>query len=203
MIHPPASVRVYLATSPCDMRRSFDGLHALVNAVLQLDAFAGHLFVFANRRRDRVKILYWDRDGFAVWAKRLEEGTYAMPFGEQTERRREITAQELGALLSGIDLSQAKRRKHSHQAHLEWTPSRMVHWAQSIGPNTARLFERIMNDKPHPEMGYRSCLGIIRLAGQYSPTRMEAASSPAPWRKRRAATGTRLCTPAPNRYFAT
>src|ERR1019366_7208910 len=59
MIHLPASVRVYLATSPCDMRRSFDGLHALVNAAMQLDAFAGHLFVFANRRRDRVKILYW------------------------------------------------------------------------------------------------------------------------------------------------
>ena len=111
MIHLPASVRVYLATSPCDMRRSFDGLHALVNAVMQLDAFAGHLFVFANRRRDRVKILYWDRDGFAVWAKRLEEGTYAMPFGEQNEPRCEITAQELGALLSGIDLSVAKRRK--------------------------------------------------------------------------------------------
>jgi hypothetical protein len=63
MIHPPTSVRVYLATSPCDMRRSSDGLHALVNAVLQLDAFAGHSFVFSNRRRDRVKILYWDRDG--------------------------------------------------------------------------------------------------------------------------------------------
>jgi transposase len=111
MIHLPASVRVYLATSPCDMRRSFDGLHALVSAVLQLDAFAGHLFVFANRRRDRVKILYWDRDGFAVWSKRLEEGTYAMPFSDSDEVRREITAQELGALLSGIDLSQAKRRK--------------------------------------------------------------------------------------------
>src|SRR5215813_7189904 len=111
MIHLPASVRVYLATAPCDMRRSFDGLHALVNAVLQLDAFAGHLFVFANKRRDRVKILYWDRDGFAVWAKRLEEGTYAMPFGEESEQRREITAQELGALLSGIDLSRARRQK--------------------------------------------------------------------------------------------
>lgn len=111
MIHLPASVRVYLATLPCDMRRSFDGLHALVHGVLQLDAFAGHLFVFGNRRRDRVKILYWDRDGFAVWAKRLEEGTYAMPFSEVGEMRREITAQELGALLSGIDLSQAQRRK--------------------------------------------------------------------------------------------
>ena len=111
MIHLPASVRVYLATTPCDMRRSFDGRHALANAVMQLDAFAGHLFVFSNRRRDRVKILYWDRDGFAVWAKRLEEGTYAMPFSESGEVRREINAQELGALLSGIDLNQAQRRK--------------------------------------------------------------------------------------------
>ena len=75
----------------------------------------GHLFVFSNRPRDRVKILYWDRDGFAVWAKRLEEGTYAMPFGEQ-DKRREITAQELGALLSGIDLKQAKRRKRYQRA---------------------------------------------------------------------------------------
>jgi len=111
VIYLPASVRVYLCTSPCDMRRSFDGLHALVTDAMKLDAFAGHLFVFANRRKDRVKILYWDRDGFAVWAKRLEEeGTYAMPFGEQNEPRREIT-EELGALLSGIDLSAAKRRK--------------------------------------------------------------------------------------------
>ena len=92
MIHLPASVRVYLCTAPCDMRRSFDGLHALVTSVMELDVFAGHLFVFANRRRDRVKILYWDRDGFAVWAKRLEEGTYAVPFTE-AELRREISAQ--------------------------------------------------------------------------------------------------------------
>ncbi len=107
----PASVRVYLCASACDMRKSFDGLQALVRQTMELDPFAGHLFVFGNRRRDRVKILYWDRDGFAVWAKRLEQGTYAMPFEDHGERRREITAQELGALLSGIDLSQAKRRK--------------------------------------------------------------------------------------------
>jgi transposase len=111
VIHLPASVRVYLCATACDMRKSFDGLHALVTQSMEMDAFAGHLFVFANRRRDRIKILYWDRDGFAVWAKRLEEGTYAMPFEDNGERRREITAQELGALLSGIDLSEAKRRK--------------------------------------------------------------------------------------------
>ncbi len=111
MIHLPASVRVYLCTAPCDMRRSFDGLHALVTSVMELDVFAGHLFVFANRRRDRVKILYWDRDGFAVWAKRLEEGTYAVPFTDGPNFGGRSRAQELGALLSGIDLSQAKRTK--------------------------------------------------------------------------------------------
>lgn len=112
MIHLPASVRVYLCLTACDMRKSFDSLHALVRDHLELDAYAGHLFVFASRRRDRVKILYWDRDGFAIWSKRLEEGTYAVPFaGEAEEKRREITAQELGALLSGIDLDRAGRRK--------------------------------------------------------------------------------------------
>jgi transposase len=72
---------------------------------------------YETRSKDRVKILYWDRDGFALWSKRLEEGTYAVPFGDDgAERRREITAQELGALLSGIDLSTAKRRNRYQRA---------------------------------------------------------------------------------------
>jgi transposase len=112
MIHLPASVRVYLCLAPCDMRKSFDGLHALVRDHLELDPFAGHLVVFASRRRDRIRIFYWDRDGFGMWSKRLEEGTYAVPFADSVaERRQEITAQELGALLSGIDLARAQRRK--------------------------------------------------------------------------------------------
>lgn len=120
MIHLPASVRVYLCTAPCDMRRSFDGLYAMVSGTMQLNAFEGHLFVFSNRRKDRIKILYWDRDGFAIWAKRLEQGTYAMPFaGHDNEPRQEITAQELGAILSGIDLNQAKRRKRYHRGRVE------------------------------------------------------------------------------------
>jgi transposase len=117
MIHLPASVRVYLCLTACDMRKSFDGLHTLARDYLELDAFAGHLIVFASRRRDRVKILYWDRDGFAIWSKRLESGTYAVPLADSAEeRRREITAQELGALLSGIDLKQATRRKRYRRA---------------------------------------------------------------------------------------
>jgi transposase len=111
VIHLPASVRVYLCLTACDMRKSFDSLASLVRSQMELDPLGGHLYVFWSRRKDRVKILYWDRDGFAVWAKRLEEGTYTLPFCESGEVRREITAQELAALLSGIDLNQAKRRK--------------------------------------------------------------------------------------------
>jgi transposase len=76
----------------------------------------------------------------------------------------------------GKAITNHEHRPKSHQAHLEWPPSRMVQWAEKIGPHTARLFERILEDKPHPEMGYRGCLGIIRLAGKYSPDRVEAAA---------------------------
>lgn len=120
MIHLPASVRVYLCLSPCDMRKSFDGLYALAAGAMGLDAMAGHLIVFANRRRDRVKILYWDRDGFAIWSKRLEEGTFAIPFATDETARSEISAQELAAILSGIDLVEAKRRKrYQREPHNE------------------------------------------------------------------------------------
>jgi transposase len=69
-----------------------------------------------------------------------------------------------------------EHRPKSHQAHLEWTPSRLIHWAESIGPATAQIVHSILETKPHPEMGYRSCLGILRLAKTYSNERLEAAS---------------------------
>jgi transposase len=70
----------------------------------------------------------------------------------------------------------AEHRPKSHQAHLEWPPSRLIDWARKIGPHTAQLIERMLADKPHPEMGYRACLGIMRLAKTYSHERMEVAS---------------------------
>jgi transposase len=76
----------------------------------------------------------------------------------------------------GQTITNSEHRPKSHQAHLDWTPSRIVNWARTVGLHTAALFERILADKPHPEMGYRSCLGIIRLAEQYSPVRVEAAA---------------------------
>ncbi len=109
MISLPAAVRVYLCTVPCDMRRGFDSLKMLAQNVVGVDPMDGHLLTFCSRRADRLKILYWDRDGWALWSKRLESGTYAYPF-EDTGRK-EITAGELSALLEGIDLRNAKRRK--------------------------------------------------------------------------------------------
>lgn len=107
MLGMSAAVRVYLATAPADMRKSFDGLFALASG-LDLDPFSGHLFVFINKRRDRIKILYWDRDGLAVWAKRLEKGTFRIPAA--TADRVEMSAADLAALLAGIDLNSARRR---------------------------------------------------------------------------------------------
>ena len=141
-MHLPASVRVYLCTSPCDMRRSFDGLHALVTGAMQLDAFAGHLFVFSNRRRDRIKILYWDRDGFAVWAKRLEEGTYAMPFADEAQDpRREITAQEIR---SAVERHRPERCQAPQALSQKSPPKPHKHRSSCIFRLAARTFFRII-----------------------------------------------------------
>ncbi len=103
-----AAVRVYFAIEPADMRKSFDGLAAHASGSLALDPLSGHLFVFINKRRDRIKILWWDRDGMAVWAKRLERGTFRIPSAGSV--RVEMTTAELAALLAGIDLNTARRR---------------------------------------------------------------------------------------------
>lgn len=104
----PPSVRVYVATRPADMRRSFDGLLALIEQYVREDPFSGHLFVFRGRRGDRVKILFWDRDGFWILYKRLEKGTFRFPSGPG--ERVEMEAADLALLLEGIDLAGARRR---------------------------------------------------------------------------------------------
>ena len=122
MLSISRTTRVFLATEPTDMRKGFDGLFALVEKVIQEDPFSGHLFVFRNQRRDRLKVLWWDRDGLAIFYKRLERGSYQFPTdavsgtekgsaGDQGHAERcEIRADELALLLEGIDLGSVKRR---------------------------------------------------------------------------------------------
>ena len=101
--------RIYLCTSPTDMRKGFDTLAALVTDFLGQDPLSGHLFLFVSRRRDRMKILYWDADGFAMWYKRLEEGTFRQPRVTSDTAGVELKASELAMMLDGIDLRSVKR----------------------------------------------------------------------------------------------
>ena len=110
MLTLPASVKVYLASEPVDLRRGLDGLMAIVRSQWKMDPFSGHLFVFSNRRRDLCKILMWDRSGFALWSKRLERGTFAWP--KRGDRHSiELHARELMGVLEGLDLERARWRK--------------------------------------------------------------------------------------------
>jgi len=106
----PPSVKVFLAAGPADMRKSFDGLSGLVKGVLAQDPLSGHLFVFCNRKRDRLKILYFDGSGLWVFAKRLERGTFAWP-DTAAEARVEMRTSELALLLGGLDLAHTKKRR--------------------------------------------------------------------------------------------
>jgi transposase len=116
MLTLPASVRVYLASEPVDLRRGHDGLVALVRSAWGLDPFAGHLFVFFGRRLDRVKVLVWDRNGFALYYKRLSQGRFRMPRVSVDAKHVELDATALAMLLDGIDVSHVKRPAR-------WTPA--------------------------------------------------------------------------------
>lgn len=109
MLTLPPSVRIFLCLAPVDMRRSFDGLAAMAEQVVRGDPLSGHLFVFRGRRGDRVKILHWDRDGYALWYKRLESGVFRFP--AEPGGSAEISAADLGLILEGIDPRSVRRRK--------------------------------------------------------------------------------------------
>jgi transposase len=120
----------------------------------------------------------------------IDRHYYSVPYvltGQQVEVRSTLTTVEIfhrgERVASHIRSHQPykattvnEHRPKSHQQHLAWPPSRLLPWAQSVGPSTAQLFKAILESKPHPEMGYRSCLGILRLSQRYSPERVEAAA---------------------------
>ena len=107
----PAHTRVSLCTAAVDLRKSFDGLCGLVESVFQENVLDGHLFLFLNKRRDRIKALWWDRDGLVIFYKRLERGSFEMPRASADAQRLELDATELAMLLGGVSLASAKRRK--------------------------------------------------------------------------------------------
>jgi transposase len=112
----PRSVKILVFTEPTDMRKGFDGLGALVSAAGE-DLYSGHLYVFLSRRRDRAKVLAFERGGFVLWYKRLEQGSFK-PLPASTDGRLPLDATQLSMLLDGIDIRRVKAPQH-------WQPSTM------------------------------------------------------------------------------
>ena len=110
VLSPLGQTKIYLYAKPADMRKSFNGLHAIVQSEFGRDMRAGDVFVFLNRRLDRIKLIHWDRDGLAIWMKRLERGTFQRPRCSPNALQVEIDATDLALLLSGIELTSVKRR---------------------------------------------------------------------------------------------
>jgi len=116
MLSIPGTLKIFLAVAPADMRKSHDGLAALVEHVLAADPLSGQLFVFRNRQADRVKLLYWDGDGYALWYKRLEAGTFRFPAAGEGATRMTISPADLAMLLDGVDLASVRRGKRYRRA---------------------------------------------------------------------------------------
>ena len=111
MLSLPPGIQIYMAIEPVDLRKGFDGLSAAVEAVFDRSVLDGHLFLFLNRRRDRIKILWWDRDGLAVFYKRLERGSYEVPRHAADTKQLRLDATQLSLLLSGVELDSVKHRR--------------------------------------------------------------------------------------------
>jgi transposase len=113
MLSLPPSVPIFVYTTSADMRKSFASLSALFEQQMQLDSFSGHLFLFRNRRGDKLKCLYWDRDGYALWYKRLEQGTFRITLPDDGARNEpiEMRPADLAMMLDGVDLASVKRQK--------------------------------------------------------------------------------------------
>lgn len=109
MFFPEANVRVWLCTQPTDMRRSFNGLSAMVKHTLKDNPLSGHLYVFVNAKRTMIKVLFFDRNGYAIWSKRLEQGQFVI--GATHEIKQTLSFAQLQCLLEGIDISNARRYK--------------------------------------------------------------------------------------------
>jgi len=122
MLNLSSSVRIFVSTKPVDMRRSFDGLFELVQSTIRQDPYAGHIFLFRSRKANVIKALWWDLDGWAIFAKRLEAGTFQFPdvrFVDGNYEPVEIARADLLMLLEGIDAGSVKRLKRYRKSDRE------------------------------------------------------------------------------------
>lgn len=121
MLSIPPLMRVFIATRPTDMRKSFSGLAGAARTVIEQDPMSGHLMVFFNRRRTMMKAIFWDANGFSLLAKKLARGTFILPEA-QGQAVITLNAAELMLILEGIDLSRARRRPHWERSPM-WSTS--------------------------------------------------------------------------------
>ena len=116
MLSLPSGAQVFLCARPIDLRKSFDGLCAVVEAVFARSVLDGHLFLFLNQRRDRLKALWWDRDGLIIFYKRLEEGCFELPRDEHDSGQITLDGIALAMLLGGVPLATPRRKRYARPA---------------------------------------------------------------------------------------
>lgn len=126
MLSIPGSLKIFLATGPIDFRKSHDGLAAVVEQALKEDPLSGGLFVFTNKRSDRIKLLYWDSDGYALWYKRLEAGVFRFPRAASDSQKLCLSAADFQMILSGVDLSSVKRLKRYQRPQAKETSKNLA-----------------------------------------------------------------------------
>ncbi len=121
MLSWPPTVKIFLGADPTDMRKGFDSLAYLVESSMSLDPLSGHLFVFRSRRGDRIKVLWWDRDGYCLWYKRLEKGSFRFPAvaAERATKGVEVKAADLMMILDGVDLGSVRRQRRYSRETVE------------------------------------------------------------------------------------
>ena len=136
MLTLPSSVRIFIAAEAVDLRRGFDGLAAATRGIILQDPLNGHVFAFLNRRRNRIKLLVWDRTGFVLIYKRLEQGTFRIPVAPAPGQRHvELDSGDLGLMLEGIDLRGARRlRRWRHLPHQRLPGGSDPRGSSPVGP---------------------------------------------------------------------
>jgi len=127
MIGLGSATRVYLAAGATDMRKGFDGLYGMARDRLGIDPLSGHLFVFCNGRRNRLKVLYWDGSGLWICSKRLEKGRFSWPAQGDDQGRVRMSSEELTLLVGGIELSRSRKKEWYRKEMVEKSEEKAGH----------------------------------------------------------------------------